>query len=805
MAGEHVGPFEIQGALGSGGMGTVWRAVDTRLGRTVALKLLLPDLAADERARSRLTREAQAASRIDHPNIGTVYEVGEHDGQPYIAMALHEGETLTARLRRGRMTVAETEPILRQIASGLAAAHRAGVVHRDLKPGNVMLTADGAVKILDFGLAKVAGRAADSLTSTGAVMGTVAYMSPEQARGEELDARTDVWSLGVIAYEMLSGSPPFGGQTDPAILSRILIEDPPALSRRGSGVSPWLAALAARMIAKDRNARPRDGAEVVAALDARVGPVRLRPAVRIAAVGRAVACVIVGLDLARKRVRLELVPASEASLVALPCQVFGSEEARFLTDAVPATLTTALAQVKGLRVQSPPTSVQWDPGRADMELIRKSYAVTHCVRCSVTAQGQDLSIDVQTIDLGSGTLRWGHRYDGTRGAYLELVQKAADGVRAVLLPGSPPARATDFSGSRSEAELALRHGRYLALQYAYGCRADDLRDAREAFQLCLRLDPSSAAAAAGMAFVALLTEQCGVVDTPTAIGSAEPWIATALRLDPDCSGAWDMRAAISNINPSDTSWAQRFQYALRTARGAPDCALQPVDHALGGALDYASPELGIATYAEAARVDPLSPAEWGNMEVELYSLGRYDEARAALERARALAPDSPMLFQREAIYALRDGRLTEARDLMEKLRCAVVEGRHRQDTMLPYLEMLLAMDEHDDSAVARARAILGPTGNIDELVFRKRYDEAIESAVVSYASMPGLPADWEMFALNPILAPIRDDPRLAPHLEHLHELYSERLDVIVAARDRGELPSYLEAPLARILEREGRK
>jgi eukaryotic-like serine/threonine-protein kinase len=194
-AGTLVGRYRIEARVGGGGMGVVYRATDTTLGRAVALKFLSPQLAADSDARARLLREARAASALDHPNIGVVYEVGEHGGGAFIAMAFYDGETLKQRLAAGPLAVAEVEKRARQLASALAAAHAAGFVHRDVKPGNIMLSSDSDVRLVDFGLAKLVDEAtAEALTASGTIVGTLTYMAPEQLRGETVDARADLWA-----------------------------------------------------------------------------------------------------------------------------------------------------------------------------------------------------------------------------------------------------------------------------------------------------------------------------------------------------------------------------------------------------------------------------------------------------------------------------------------------------------------------------------------------------------------------------------------------------------------------------------
>lgn len=205
--------YKIIQELGKGGMGVVYKAEDTRLKRPVALKFLPADLTRDPEARERFVQEAQAASQIDHPNICAIHEIDEtEDGRTFIVMAYYEGESLREKIKRSPLPLQEAMDIGIQVARGLGQAHKKGIIHRDIKPANIIVTADGVTKIVDFGLAKLSDRLA--LTRAGTVMGTVAYMSPEQARGEDVDQRTDLWALGVVLYEMLTGELPFRGTTD---------------------------------------------------------------------------------------------------------------------------------------------------------------------------------------------------------------------------------------------------------------------------------------------------------------------------------------------------------------------------------------------------------------------------------------------------------------------------------------------------------------------------------------------------------------------------------------------------------------
>jgi serine/threonine protein kinase len=263
---RKLGPYRLIREIGAGGMGVVYEAEDTRLRRRVAIKLLPPEYSRDRAAKERFLREARAASALDHPNICTVHDIGDSEGQLYIVMACYEGETLKERLERGPLPVDEARQVAIQVARGLARAHEAGIIHRDIKSANVMLTRRGEAKILDFGIAKM--RSDTSLTRTGSSPGTPAYMSPEQAQGKPVDARTDLWSLGVLLYEMLAGRRPFEGDDEQAILYAIQSREPEPLGRVRPEVPRALAGAVAKALAKNAAERSQSAADLLADLEA---------------------------------------------------------------------------------------------------------------------------------------------------------------------------------------------------------------------------------------------------------------------------------------------------------------------------------------------------------------------------------------------------------------------------------------------------------------------------------------------------------------------------------------------------------
>ncbi len=260
VVGQTISHYRVVAKLGEGGMGIVYKAEDTTLERTVALKLLAQHLLNDEEAKERFLREAKAAAALSHPNICTVYEIAEGDGKTFIAMEFVKGETLEERIAAGPLTLKDALDIGRQVADGLEAAHEENIIHRDIKPANVMVDAKGRAKVMDFGLARLTE--ASRLTKTNTAMGTVAYMSPEHAQGIEVDTRTDIWALGCVLYEMICGQRPFQGQYDQALLYEIVHEEPAALTGLRTGVPVELEFIVNECLAKDRDDRTGTAQEV---------------------------------------------------------------------------------------------------------------------------------------------------------------------------------------------------------------------------------------------------------------------------------------------------------------------------------------------------------------------------------------------------------------------------------------------------------------------------------------------------------------------------------------------------------------
>ena len=421
MVGRTVGTYRVEAKIGAGGMGEVYRAHDAKLGRLVALKMLPPELSIDPDRLRRFHAEARAISSLNHPHILVIHDFGELDGRPFIVTEFVEGETLRECLASGPLAVADAVGIAIQIASALAAAHARGIIHCDIKPENVMLRPDGYVKVLDFGLAKTVGQAAPTSetvsvllrTDSGLVAGTPRYMSPEQTRGEAFDARTDVWSLGVVLYEMLAGHPPFDGATTADIVASVLQSDVRPIEAETRGAPPSVCAIVRTALTREASARFPSAHEMHNALGA-VRP-QLDPGVRPT------------LD-------VSVTPSRPTRVIVLPFRILRPDsETDFLAFSLPDAVAASLANLESVVVRSSlATRVTAD---ADLRSIARHSGVEMVVVGTMVRAGDHLRVSSQLVDGATGTLVWSHTDDVALGDLFRLQDSLVDGiVTSLALP-----------------------------------------------------------------------------------------------------------------------------------------------------------------------------------------------------------------------------------------------------------------------------------------------------------------------------------------------------------------------------------
>ncbi|MCM2256107.1 MAG: protein kinase [Vicinamibacteria bacterium] len=497
MIGESVSHYRIKARLGSGGMGVVYEAEDQKLGRHVALKFLPAEMAQDKGSLERFQREARAASALNHPGICTVHEIDQHEGKHFIAMELLEGETLADRVRRGPFDLGALLDTGIQIADALESAHAKGIVHRDLKPANVFVNARGQIKILDFGLAKIdrtrAAIAGDhseaptavqphELTTAGTMLGTVSYMSPEQARGQVTDARTDLFSLGTLLYQLATGTLPFPGETSAVVFDAILNREPLPIHQVNPSLPGELGRIVGRALEKDRNLRHQT------ATDLKTELMRLRRELDSG-----------GRRSAEPDSRSGVHKAAEKSVAVLYFEnLSGVKEDEYLRDGVTEDIISELSKIKGLKIFARSTVLAFRDKEVAPAQVGKQLGAAYLLTGSLRRAGQRLRINAELVDTQTDFPMWSERFDREMADVFEvqdeIARKIAEALRIKLSAQEQEALATRPTDNLQAYDQYLR-----GKAYARRLTRQDLEFALQCFQNAVALDPRFALAHAAIA------------------------------------------------------------------------------------------------------------------------------------------------------------------------------------------------------------------------------------------------------------------------------------------------------------------
>jgi non-specific serine/threonine protein kinase len=716
MIGKTISHYKILEKLGEGGMGVVYKAKDTKLDRIVALKFLPKHLLCDEEAKTRFVHEAKAASALNHPNITTIYEIDEVEGECFIAMEYIEGKSIKELVKEKGMSIEEIFRITIQIAEGLNAAHKKGITHRDIKSDNIMLTPEGTVKIMDFGLAKLKG--APKLTRTGTTTGTMQYMSPEQAQGMEVDQRSDIFSFAVVLYEMITGQLPFKGEHEAAIIYSIINETPEPLARYKANVPEGLQRIVEKALKKDPSTRYQSAADMVANLKGlqkesttgvSIPPKKKTISQSIVFIGIAILIFIAAYAILSRfwaPSGLEPTSAERKSIAVLPFKnMVADPENEWFSDGITEDIITQLSKIGDLRVISRTSIMLYKDSKKNLRQIGEELGVATILEGSVRRADSRVRIVSQLIDARTDEHIWAETYDRDLkdifAIQSDVAQQIAQALKATLSPEEKERIKQKPTDNIEAYDYYLKARDYVVRSY----EKKDIEIAIEFFEKAVTADPNFAEA------FALLSRQHGRLywyghdRSPERLASVKEAVDKALNLKPDepvvrsANGYYyywgfrDYARALDEFsfclqkepgnewNISSIAWIQRrlgkFEEALKNLKTA--FQLNPRAHGLAKELGYTCEALRMyketeGYYDRAISLAPDRAASYrGKAWILVYKMGSTESARQVLDKASKYVNSEDIAWS--LVYLdIYDGYYQEALDRLASIQEEIEKG-----------------------------------------------------------------------------------------------------------------------------------
>jgi len=780
MIGKTISHYKILEKLGSGGMGDVYIAEDTKLKRTVALKFLPQNLTRDDEAKKRFLYEAQAASALDHKNIGSIYEIDEtEDGQMFIAMAYYEGATLKGKIERGPLPLEDSIDIATQIAEGLAKAHTKEIVHRDIKPANIMTTEDGEVKIIDFGLAKLTGQS--KLTMAGMTLGTVAYMSPQQTQGTSVDHRTDIWALGVVLYEMITGQLPFKGDYEQAVMYSIMQEDPEPFSSSGGDVPEALEIIVNRALQKDLSDRYQSANELLSDLRALKGGEASTTAVlrktKPTSINKRNLAIWTGAVLLLASMLFVAIffwPFSEktnahASIAVLPFVDMSREkDQEYFCDGMTEELLTKLSKLSDLKVIARTSVMRYKNTDKSIKEIGDALGVSTILEGSIRKEGDNIRVATKLINVEDETLIWSEDYNKKMTGIFELQSEVAGAIADVLQLKLTPSGIAEFKAAQPKNVEAYEYylkGMYqLNRRYIISELERAVQNALDMFNKAIEIDSSYALAYVGRGRAYRYKCEVSGFQDEAVFALMKENYELALQLDPNSAEA---HAGVGIVYAIKSDFDNAYQSLKKSMTLNPNVTEINFDAAMllrsRGLFQHS-----MRCLAKAKELDPFWVATYTNLAQDLIHIGQYDEVPLLLEKAKELEPEFVPIHGMEAQLAIILKKYDEAEDIIAQAD-RIHPGRIALEKALLFAargekEKALAFSSHPwfFMVVGEVYALLGMK------------DEAIEEIIK--ATNQGRSHYYYLNLIsNPLLRNLEGEPRFLKFVQEQKSKYKEYL------------------------------